>query len=328
MNSTEALSRLRDELRRRHHAVSTERTYCWWLGRYIEFLRTASPDSPREQRLEDFLTSLAQERRSASSQNQALNALVFFHTHVLEQPFVGVNALRARRPDRVRIAPGRAETRRLLGELAGTQPVDLVAHLLYGCGLRLGEALDLRLKNVDLANSRIWIRDAKHRKDRVVALPCALAEALAAQVSTAEAVWREDFRDRVPVPLPGLIGNKFPHAEYQRDWRWLFPAAGTCRDPRRGRVVRWRLHQMNVQRAFAKASARLGLRPALTPHHLRHAYATHCLEDGVNVRALQAAMGHKSLETTMGYLHADALSVVSPLDRASLPATKTPQNVD
>lgn len=328
MNSTEAFSRLRDELRRRHHAVSTEKTYCWWLGRYIAFLRTASPDSPREQRLEDFLTSLAHERRSASSQNQALNALVFFHTHVLEQPFVGVNALRARRPDRVRIAPGRTETWRLLRELTGTPPVDLVAHLLYGCGLRLCEALDLRLKNVDLENSRIWIRDAKHRKDRVVALPCALAEALAAQVSTAEAAWREDFRNRVPVPLPGLIGGKFPHAEYQRDWHWLFPAAGTCRDPRRGRVVRWRLHQMNVQRAFAKASARLGLRPALTPHHLRHAYATHCLEDGVNVRALQAAMGHKSLETTMGYLHADVLSVVSPLDRAGLHATKTPQNVD
>jgi len=329
MNSTEALSRLRDELRRRHHALSTERTYCWWLGRYIAFVRAAPADATREEKVESFLTALAHERRSASSQNQALNALVFFHAHVLGRPLVGVNALRARRPDRVRIAPGRMETRALLRALAGTPPLDLVAHLLYGCGLRLCEALDLRLKDVDVVNSRLWIRDAKHRKDRVVALPCALAEAVAAQVSTGEAAWREDFRHRVPVPLPGLIAGKHPHAEYSRDWRWLFPAAGTCRDPRRSRVVRWRIHQTNVQRAFATASARLGLRPALTPHHLRHAYATHCLEDGVNVRALQAAMGHKSLDTTMGYLHADALSVVSPLDRAGKPfATKTLQNVD
>jgi site-specific recombinase XerD len=250
MNSAQALEALRLSLRRQQCSLATERTYCGWLARYMRFLRLA-PESAatREKKVEAFLTDLAVNRRSASSQNQALNALVFFHTHALEQPLAGVDALRARRPQRVRVA-----------------------------------------------------------------LPRTLTNALADQMARAEALWREDFRERVPVPLPGLLRNKRPHAEYSRDWRWLFPAENVCTDARQGRTVRWRCHEAIVQREFARASARLRLCPALTPHHLRHAYATHCLEDGVNIRALQAAMGHKSLETTMTYLHADPLSVASPLD--------------
>jgi integrase len=317
MNSMQALDALRHALRLRQCSPATERTYCGWLTRYIRFLRAAPEDaSTREEKVGAFLSDLAMRRRSAASQNQALNALVFFHEHVLEQKLVGVNALRARRPQRVRVAPPRPVTRAFIEALEDTptQPVRLVARLLYGCGLRVSEALDLRLKDVDLNGRRIWIRDAKHRKDRVVALPRTLLPALADQMAHSEKLWRADFRERVPVPLPGLLRHKLPHAEYSRNWRWLFPAARLCDDPRQGRAVRWRCHQAVVQGAFARASARLRLCPALTPHHLRHAYATHCLEDGVNVRALQAAMGHKSLETTMLYLHADPLSVASPLD--------------
>jgi integrase len=317
MNSAQALEALRLALRRQQCSLATERTYCGWLVRYIRFLRGApEAAATREKKVEAFLTELAARRRSASSQNQALNALVFFHAHVLEQPLSGVDALRARRPQRVRVAPPRHVTRAFIEEIEDTpaQPIRLVARLLYGCGLRLNEALALRLKDVDPFARRIWIRDGKHRKDRVVSLPRTLTSALADQMARAEALWREDFRTRVPVPLPGLLRQKTPHAEYSRGWFWLFPAARVCVDPRQGRTVRWRCHEVVVQRAFTRASARLRLSPALTPHHLRHAYATHCLEDGVNVRALQAAMGHNSLETTMTYLHADALSVESPLD--------------
>lgn len=317
MNSTQALDTLRNALRLRQCSLATERTYCGWLTRYMRFLRAAPETAAtREKKVEAFLTDLALRRRSAASQNQALNALVFFHDHVLGHKLEGVDALRARRPQRVRVAPPRHVTRAFVEALEDTpaQPVRLVARLLYGCGLRVSEALDLRLKDIDLNCRRIWIRDAKHRKDRVVALPRTLLTALIDQMAHSERLWREDFRERIPVPLPGLLRRKLPHAEYSRDWRWLFPAARPCDDPRQGRAVRWRCHQVVVQRAFARASARLRLRPALTPHHLRHAYATHCLEDGVNVRALQAAMGHKSLETTMLYLHADPLSVASPLD--------------
>jgi site-specific recombinase XerD len=316
MNSAQALEALRAALRRQQCSPATERTYCGWLARYIHFLRSAPSAESREKKVEAFLTDLAMRRRSASSQNQALNALVFFHAHVLEQPLSGVDALRARRPQRVRVAPARHVTRAFIEALGDTpaQPIRLVARLLYGCGLRVSEALNLRLKDVDLHGRRIWIRDAKHHKDRVVALPRTLIDALADQMAHAEALWREDFRARVPVPLPGLLRNKLPHAEYSRDWRWLFPAANVCTDARQGRTVRWRCHEAIVQKEFSRTSAWLRLCPALTPHHLRHAYATHCLEDGVNIRALQAAMGHNSLETTMTYLHADPLSVASPLD--------------
>jgi site-specific recombinase XerD len=319
MNSNEALSRLRDVIRRQHLSLSTEKTYCGWLRRFVSFLRM-HPDcgATSGERLEAFLTDLARERCSSAHQNQALNAVVYFYRHVLEQPLAGINALRANRPAGIRIAPSEAAVNSLFAAIADTpsQPMMLIAHLLYGCGLRLSEVLDLRLKDIDFGSFRIWIRDSKHGRDRLVLLPATLVGALAGQVARGENIWREDFARRIPVPIPGLLRKKFRHAEYSRDWCWLFPAAGHCTDPRMGRVVRWRCHPALVQRAFALASERAGLRPAITPHYLRHAYATHCLERGVNVRALQAAMGHKSLETTMGYLHADALSVVSPLDRA------------
>ncbi|MGH8048764.1 MAG: tyrosine-type recombinase/integrase [Chthoniobacterales bacterium] len=317
MNTHHALELFRDSIRRRHLAIATEKSYCGWLRRFAGFLQGGATTGTREEKVEAFLTDLARRRCSSSQQNQALNALMSFYRDVLEQPLSGVNALRVRRPAGIRIAPSAAVVRALMMALEDTpsQPVRLIASLLYGCGLRLNEALGLRLKDVDLTNSRFWIRDAKHHRDRVVAIPCALTGDIVAQVARAEASWREDFLKRIPVPLPGLLGRKFPHAEYSRDWYWLFPVADVCTDTRSGRTVRWRCHPAVVQRAFARASERASLRPAVTPHHLRHAYATHCLDAGVNVRALQSAMGHKSLETTMRYLHADALSVTSPLDR-------------
>jgi integrase len=317
MDYNQALSEMRVQIRRRHLAVATEKTYCGWLRRFVDFLRRHGDTGTSEEKIERFLGELAHHRCSASHQNQALNALLFFYRNVKQQSLAGVDALRAVRPSGIRIAPPAASVRALLDEIEDSpaQPFRLVAYLLYGCGLRLNEALGLRLKDVDPAGSRIWIRDAKHHRDRVVALPRTLVDAVAKQAVRAEAMWNEDFLQRVPVTLPGLLGRKFVHAEYSRDWYWLLPAAGRCNDPRQGIVVRWHCHPALVQRAFARASERARLRPSLTPHHLRHAYATHCLEGGVNVRALQAAMGHKSLETTMRYLHADALSVTSPLDR-------------
>jgi integrase len=184
--------------------------------------------------------------------------------------------------------------------------------LLYGCGLRVSEPLNLRVRDVELWHDRLIIRSAKGGKDRMVAVPCACVSDLQEQMDTAKAIWHRDQHAKLPVALPHLLAKKYPHYQFNLQWAWLFPAANACRDPRSGHFVRWRLHEANIQRAVRRGCRALGI--SVLPHELRHAYATHCLNSGTNPRAIQQAMGHKNLETTMGYLHAEALSVASPLD--------------
>lgn len=251
---------------------------------------------------------------SASTQNQAFNAVLFFYKDVLGQPLQKVDALRATRPDRIRYAPTREEVLRLLPlvENQGGYPINLIVRLLYGCGLRVNEPLNLRIKDLDVANSRLFILSAKGGKDRVVRLPCSLALEIEQQLDFARAVWQRDQTAQVPVVLPNRLAAKYPAWQFAWKWAWLFPSHHPCRHPRTQAWVRWHVLDCNVQRAVREASRQLGL--TLTPHNLRHAYATHCLDQGTNLKALQEAMGHKCIETTMGYCHAEALSVKSPLE--------------
>jgi integrase len=202
----------------------------------------------------------------------------------------------------------------LLGTVAnqGGYPTNLIARMLYGCGLRVSEPLNLRIKDLDLERRRLCIRGAKGGNDRVVALPWCLVEELSHQRQVARAVWQRDRENRTPIMLPHALARKYPEYQFSWGWAWLFPSHAPCRDPRSGNVVRYRMHEANVQRAVKYARRKLGI--LVLPHELRHGFATHCLEPGTNPRAIQQAMGHKSLETTMGYLHAEALSVCSPLD--------------
>ena len=265
--------------------------------------------------MENFLTLLAKDDVSASTQNQAFNALLFFYQECLGQKLQGINSLRAKRGAFIRRAPAVDEVRSLLAEVKdeGNYPVRLVVKLLYGCGLRITEPLSLRLRDVLLADSKLIIRQAKGAKDRVVPLPCALIPEIRAQISFAEIIWQRDVAARVPIQLPGQLAKKYPNAQFSKSWAWLFPQLSPCHDPRvPGRIVRWHQLESSVQRAVKNACRRLGL--DIKPHELRHGYATHCLNNGQNPRAIQEAMGHKSLETTMGYLHAEAMSVRSPLE--------------
>jgi integrase len=225
-----------------------------------------------------------------------------------------VDSLRAKKPVHLRYAPDMAEVRALLKATpdVGDYPTRLIVHLIYGCGLRVSEPLNLRVKDVLLSESKLVIRSAKGGKDRFVSIPCALVAELRAQLAYARSVGEKDRLNRLPVALPGLLATKYPHWQFSPKWAWLFPAHGPCEHPRTGMTVRWRCHEANVQRAVRAAARPLGL--DITPHHLRHAYATHCLNGWQNPRAIQQAMGHQSLETTMGYLHAEALGVVSPLE--------------
>jgi integrase len=314
MNAKEAEQKLRDVVRRKHFAWSTEEGYAGWLRRFCLYVQKLPPDWSSERKMEAFLSALAKDDVSASTQNQAFNALLFFYQDCLGQKLQGVDSLRAKRGAFIRRAPSVDEVRALIADVKdeGSYPVRLIVKLLYGCGLRITEPLSLRLRDVDLAGSQFIIRQAKGRKDRVVKIPCSLALDLQAQIKYAESIWQRDLAARVPIKLPGLLAKKYPNAQFSKSWAWLFPQLAPCHDPRGGALVRWHQLESSVQRAVKVSCRRL--QTDIKPHELRHAYATHCLNNHQNPRAIQEAMGHKSLETTMGYMHAEALSVRSPLE--------------
>jgi integron integrase len=314
MNLVLAIEQLRCVLRRQHKALATESSYIFWLRRFAKALDRMPQSLSSEQKLEGFLTGLARHQDvAASTQNQALNAILFFYKEVLGKPLQGIDSLRARRPARMRHAPTVPETQALLQTVPdiAAYPTNLVAHLLYGCGLRVAEPLNLRIKDVNLDRLTLFIVGAKGGKDRVVPLPPSLTPELAQQIESARALWRRDQHNRIPLALPHQLARKYPDYQFAWPWAWLFPAHHPCRHPRTGQQVRYRMHEANVQRAIKLARVKLGI--SVLPHELRHGYATHCLERGSNPRAIQQVMGHSSLETTMGYLHAESLSVPSPL---------------
>lgn len=309
-------------MRRQHKSLSTERDYAGWLRRYFEFRvsRTFPPETTREKKVEAFLTSLARDRQvAAATQNVAFNAICFFYRDVLQKPLANVDALRATRPTRVRHAPSVLETFALLNDVkdVGGYSTNLVARMLYGCGLRVSEPLNLRTKDISFDDGKLFVMGGKGRKDRVVSLPDSLVLELRGQLDYARAVWRRDVDAGVPVEMPEALARKYPEYRSAWGWAWVFPGHQPCRHPRTGEWVRWRMHEVNVQRAIRDARRRLGI--MVLPHELRHAYATHCLDRGVNIKALKDAMGHAQVETTMGYCHADALSVRSPLEQPPSP---------
>jgi len=313
MKPSFATQQLRDAIRLRHLSHNTEECYCGWLARFMEFAR-AFPEQTSEQKFEGFLTMLARKGVSASTQSQAFNAVLFFYRHVLQKELARVDALRAKRPIQVRVAPSVEDVRALLTSVDDLHgyPTRLLTHLLYGCGMRVGEPIALRTKDVLIADSRLVLRGAKGGKDRVVPIPCSLIEPLRRQLRAARVVWEQDAADGIEAPLPGLLGRKYPRAGLSWGWAWVFPSRTRCQHPRTGQTVRWHCHPANIQRAVKAAARPLGL--DITPHHLRHAYATHALRAGASVRDLQDALGHSQINTTMGYLTPQACAVPSPLE--------------
>lgn len=315
MTPTQAIDRAREVIRRQHKAIATEESYLQWLRRYIAAVAQMPNGLPSEQKLERFLTELALKRDvSAATQNQAFNAICFFYKDVLGAPLKSVDALRATRPAHFRHAPTVVETKQLIAvvrDVAG-YPTNLITRLLYGCGLRVSEPLNLRIKDVQIDEGRLFIMAAKGGKDRVVALPCSLVGEIRGQIEFARSVWKRDCQNKIPLEIPHQLAAKYPEYKFAWPWAWLFPSHWPCKHPRTGQIVRYRMHEANVQRAIKQARRSLGI--MILPHELRHAYATHSLNHGVNIKALSEAMGHKQIETTAGYCHAEALSVPSPLD--------------
>lgn len=318
----QVLQNLRESMRVRHLSLRTEEAYCHWVRRYSDYLRTLDPAQSSEKKVSAWISDLAVRKGvAAKTQSQALAAVLYLYAHVLGQPLGKVDALRAKRPERIREAPSRDEVRALLAAMLDTPevPAGLLARLLYGCGLRVQEPLELRVKDVRLSESLLVIRAAKGDKDRVVPLPCSLVEPLRRQLARARQVWEWDRRQtiQVGVSLPGLLAKKYPSAPFSWGWFWVFPAGGYCEHPRvPGLRVRWRLHEASLQRAVADARTRAGIATPITPHVLRHGYASHSIEDP---RTIQRVMGHAQLETTMGYIHRDVAAARSPLETLEAP---------
>lgn len=312
------LERAARVLRARNYSKSTAKAYLFWIRRFLEhFSRFNVPDLG-EPEVNQFLTELAVKQNVApSTQNQALCALLFFFETVVGKPLDRIDGvIRARRPKPRPVVLSRVEVRGLFAELTGTP--ELVCQLLYGSGLRLNEGLSLRVKDVDFHRGEINVWRAKGNKDRVTMLPEAVAAALSNHLESVKSQHQRDLSlGKGRVPLPHALSRKYPNADRKWAWQWVFPAATHFVDEVTGLEHRFHLHPSVVQRAVSSAALRAGLSKNVTPHVLRHSFATHLLEAGYDIRTVQELLGHASVKTTQIYTHVlnrGGLGVRSPLD--------------
>jgi integron integrase len=311
------LNRVREVIRTRHYSIRTEQSYVHWVKRFILFHGKRHPNELGETEVAAFLTHLAINRQvSPSTQNQALNALVFLYRHVLDRPLGDIlDAVRAKRPERLPVILTRAEVRQLFAHLDG--PHWLPACLLYGSGLRLMECLRLRVKDLDFDHRAITVRCGKGGKDRIVTLPDPCIEPLKQQLALVRQVHSKDLQDGFgAVWLPHALARKYPRAASEFAWQYLFPASKRSVDPRSGVTRRHHLDESCLQRAIKLAVRKAGITRPASCHTLRHCFATHLLERGMDIRTVQEQLGHKDIRTTQMYTHVlrrGGNAVISPL---------------
>jgi integron integrase len=302
------LDRVRTSLCARHYSRRTVRAYVGWIRRFIIYHGKRHPEEMGSPEVGAFLSSLAvEEKVSASTQNQALSALLFLYQQVLgrELEWLG-DLVHAKRPKQVPVVLGPQEARDLLARLQG--PAWLVCGLLYGSGLRLLEALRLRVKDIDLDRREITIRQGKGAKDRRTVLPSALVEPLRTHLVE---VKRQHDADLIlgagSVALPDALDRKYPNAPREWNWQWVFPATRSYKDPDSGEMRRHHLHESVIQRVVRAAAIASRITKLVSPHTLRHSFATHLLEAGYDIRTIQELLGHKDVSTTMIYCAQSAM---------------------
>ena len=312
------LEQVRERLRLKHYSIRTEQAYLDWIKRYILFHGKRHPAAMGKLEAEGFLTHLAVDRKvAASTQNQALSAILFLYKEVLGRELEWLdNVQRAKRPARVPVVLTEAEVRALLGQLQGRH--FLMASLLYGAGLRLMECVRLRVKDIDFGYAQITVRDGKGNKDRVTMLPGALREKLEEHLGRVQPLHQKDLKEGFgEVYLPFALARKYPRAGREWAWQYVFPASKRSIDPRSGVERRHHIDEQSLQRAVKTASRQAGIAKPASCHTLRHSFATHLLQSGYDIRTVQELLGHKDVSTTMIYTHVldrGGKGVRSPLD--------------
>lgn len=312
------LDQVREAIRLKHYSYRTEQSYVDWIKRYILFHAKRHPSEMGAPEILAYITFLANDRQvSASTQNQALSAILFLYRVVLQQEVaIPPNQIRAERPKHLPTVLTHQEAVAVLDRMSGV--TQLMAKLLYGSGLRLMECLRLRVKDVDFGNRQIIVRDGKGEKDRVTVLPDALVPALQTHLQTVKAIHDQDLREGFGmVSLPYALARKYPHAAKEWGWQYIFPASQRSRDPLSGQIKRHHLDESVLQRAVRQAAKLTDIAKPVSPHTFRHSFATHLLQSGYDIRTVQELLGHKDVKTTMIYTHVlnrGGLAVRSPLD--------------
>ncbi|HKI85840.1 MAG TPA: integron integrase [Thermoanaerobaculia bacterium] len=297
------LDRVRDALRVRHMSPKTEKAYVHWIRQFILFHDKRHPQEMAEEEVTAFLTHLATARHvSASTQNQALSALLFLYRYILGRELGDLDAIRAKRPKRVPVVLTRGEVLRLLDNMTGVPR--LVATLLYGAGLRLQEALTLRVKDLDFSFHEITVRSGKGDKDRVTMFPVVLEESLHKHLMRVQALHGRDLVCGLGrVSLPDALARKYPSASTEWAWQYVFPSESVSRDRETGEPRRFYMSPRTVQRAVKRAVRQAQILKHASCHTLRHSFATHLLLSGYDIRTVQELLGHRSVRTTMIYTH-------------------------
>lgn len=315
----ELLQQVIIEIRTRGYSIRTEQSYESWVTRFILFCDNRNPHNLGAEEVTSFLQHLAIRRNvAASTQNQALNALVFFFTHVIDKPLGDLGQfIRAKRPKKLPVVLSVNEIDKLLRCMEGQQW--LMASLLYGTGMRLMECVRMRVQDVDFDYGQIIVRDGKGKKDRVVPLPQSLVNDLKKQLESVKQTHDEDLSQGYgKVYLPNALATKYPNAAKEYRWQYVFPSARLSRDPRSGETRRHHLHETNLQKHIKKAADNTRINKKVNCHALRHSFATHLLENGYDIRTVQELLGHADVSTTMIYTHVlnrGGKGVMSPLDR-------------
>lgn len=314
----DVFGRFRTEMRRRHYSIRTEKSYEDWIRRFLIFHDLKMPLDLGADSVKAYLEYLAEKRQvTASTQSQALNAIVFLYNQVLNKPFGEIGDFaRAKRPKRLPVVLTRDEVTRLLAELTGTP--GLIAGLLYGSGLRIMECVRLRVKDIDFAQNQIIVREGKGQKDRITMLPKRFHEALKKQLEFVRNLHNEDIaKGHGEVYLWASIERKYKSAAKEWIWQYVFPSDRLSVDPLTMKVRRHHVHENGVQRAVKNAVLKAGLTKRVSCHTLRHSFATHLLEGGYDIRTVQELLGHADVSTTMIYTHVlntPGLAVRSPVD--------------
>lgn len=315
-------ARLREQvhevMRFHHYSYRTEEAYWEWIRRFIIFHHKRHPREMGAEEVSAFLSQLAVGDKAAkATQQQALNALVFLYRDVLLRVLGPLPGMKwTNRLARLPVVLTKDEVRRVL--IVADARYALMLRLLYGTGMRLLELVRLRVKDLDLERRQALVRDGKGGKDRLTVLPESLKAAMEEQLNRVRTIYEADLRSgNSGVSLPAEVARKYPGAGREWPWQYVFPAAGLSRDPVGGRILRHHLQEDNLQRAMKMAVKRAGLSKAATCHTLRHSFATHLLENGVDIRTVQELLGHKDIATTQIYTHVmqkPGIGVKSPLD--------------